>query len=80
MTCGLTDELHRDAVRISGRDPDRPSVAAQYAAEAGLDVWFAPFPVDRTAPGHTAGAPCSPSPGVIVRRAQYAESTLSMEP
>jgi hypothetical protein len=42
----IAGELHCDAVRVSGRDPDRLSTAARYAAEAGLEVWFAPFPVD----------------------------------
>ncbi|GAA2343561.1 hypothetical protein OKJ48_11310 [Streptomyces kunmingensis] len=42
----IADELHCDTVRISGRDPERLSLAARYAAEAGLEVWFAPFPVD----------------------------------
>ncbi|MEV0636603.1 hypothetical protein AB0I77_16880 [Streptomyces sp. NPDC050619] len=42
----IAGELHCDAVRVSGRDPERLSIAARYAAEAGLEVWFAPFPVD----------------------------------
>ncbi|MEV5007093.1 hypothetical protein [Streptomyces sp. NPDC055692] len=42
----ISDELHCDAVRVSGRDPERLSTAARYAAAAGLEVWFAPFPVD----------------------------------
>jgi len=42
----IADELHCDAVRVSGGDPARLSVAAGYAASAGLEVWFAPFPVD----------------------------------
>ncbi|MCX5205107.1 hypothetical protein OG897_27080 [Streptomyces sp. NBC_00237] len=42
----LAGELHCDAVRISGREPERLSTAARLAAEAGLEVWFAPFPVD----------------------------------
>ncbi|MFB7116103.1 hypothetical protein [Streptomyces sp. NPDC056190] len=42
----ISDELHCDAVRVSGRDPERLSIAARYAAAAGLEVWFAPFPVD----------------------------------
>ncbi|GAB3463301.1 hypothetical protein [Actinophytocola sediminis] len=42
----IAGELHCDAVRISGREPDRLEVAARLAAEAGLEVWFAPFPVD----------------------------------
>lgn len=42
----IADDLHCDAVRISGRDPERLSIASRYAAAAGLEVWFAPFPVD----------------------------------
>ena len=42
----ISDELHCDAVRVSGRDPERLSIAARYAAAVGLEVWFAPFPVD----------------------------------
>lgn len=42
----IAGELHCDAVRVSGRDPERLSTAARYAAAAGLEVWFAPFPVD----------------------------------
>ncbi|WP_328378663.1 hypothetical protein OHB13_25865 [Streptomyces sp. NBC_00440] len=40
----IADELHCDAVRVSGGDPDRLSTAAEAAAAAGLEVWFAPFP------------------------------------
>jgi hypothetical protein len=42
----IADELHCDVVRISGGDPERLSIAARHAAAAGLEVWFAPFPVD----------------------------------
>src|SRR5690242_17448163 len=42
----IADDLHCDAVRISGAEPARISVAAQYAAAAGLEVWFAPLPCD----------------------------------
>ncbi|MFG2138324.1 hypothetical protein [Streptomyces sp. NPDC048650] len=42
----IADELHCDAIRISGREPERLGTAARLAAEAGLEVWFAPFPVD----------------------------------
>ncbi|MEV0344549.1 hypothetical protein AB0H88_02200 [Nonomuraea sp. NPDC050680] len=44
----IADELHCAAVRVSGGDPERLSVAAEQAAAAGLEVWFAPFPVDLT--------------------------------
>ncbi|MEU5772284.1 hypothetical protein ABZ819_03125 [Streptomyces venezuelae] len=42
----IAGDLHCDAVRISGREPERLSTAARHAADAGLEVWFAPFPVD----------------------------------
>ncbi|SDJ14764.1 hypothetical protein [Nonomuraea jiangxiensis] len=44
----IADDLHCDVVRVSGTDPGRLSVAAERAAAAGLEVWFAPFPVDLT--------------------------------
>ncbi|MER7989673.1 hypothetical protein ABTY53_29400 [Streptomyces noursei] len=47
----IARELHCDAVRISGGRPERLDVAARCAAEAGLEVWFAPFPVDLTPDG-----------------------------
>ncbi|MET9290833.1 hypothetical protein [Streptomyces sp. NPDC003077] len=42
----IAGELHCDAVRVSGGRPGRLATAARCAAEAGLEVWFAPFPVD----------------------------------
>lgn len=42
----IARDLHCSAVRISGRLPERLSVAAEEAAAQGLEVWFAPFPVD----------------------------------
>ncbi|WP_223190897.1 hypothetical protein [Nonomuraea terrae] len=42
----IARELHCDVVRVSGREPARLSVAAERAAAEGLEVWFAPFPVD----------------------------------
>ena len=44
----IADELHCNAVRISGGDPGRLSTAAEAAAAAGLEVWFAPFPCELT--------------------------------
>ncbi|GAA3681117.1 hypothetical protein GCM10022224_051760 [Nonomuraea antimicrobica] len=44
----IADELHCTAVRVSGGDPGRLSVAAEQAAAAGMEVYFAPFPVDLT--------------------------------
>ncbi|GAA0854117.1 hypothetical protein ACFQVD_09585 [Streptosporangium amethystogenes subsp. fukuiense] len=39
----IRDELHCDAVRITGGDPDRLETAARHAARAGLEVWYSPF-------------------------------------
>lgn len=39
----IRDELHCNAVRVTGAYPDRLEVAATHAAEAGLEVWFCPF-------------------------------------
>ena len=40
----IAEDLHCTAVRISGGEPERLSIAARHAAEAGLEVWFAPRP------------------------------------
>ncbi|AHH98578.1 hypothetical protein [Kutzneria albida] len=42
----IAEDLHCDAVRITGGDPERLAVAARYAADAGLEVWFSPFPCE----------------------------------
>ena len=39
----IHDDLHCTAVRITGGIPDRLEIAATYAADAGLEVWFCPF-------------------------------------
>jgi hypothetical protein len=39
----IRDDLHCNAVRITGGIPDRLEVAATHAAAAGLEVWFCPF-------------------------------------
>jgi hypothetical protein len=44
----IATDLHCTAVRISGGDPERIATAAHAAVDAGLQVWFAPFPVDLT--------------------------------
>jgi hypothetical protein len=44
----IADDLHCRAVRISGDDPRRIALAAHVAIDAGLRVWFAPFPCDLT--------------------------------
>ena len=36
----IRDDLHCNAVRISGGDPKRLEIAATHAAAAGLEVWF----------------------------------------
>lgn len=45
----IRDDLHCDAVRVTGGDPDRLEIAATHAADAGLEVWFCPFTCDLTA-------------------------------
>lgn len=42
----IADDLHCDAVRISGHDAERLSIAARHAADTGLEVWLSPFPAD----------------------------------
>lgn len=44
----IARDLHCTAVRITGGDADRMSVAAQAGAAAGLQVWFSPFPCELT--------------------------------
>ena len=44
----IHDDLHCTTVRVIGGNPDRLEVAATYAADAGLEVWFCPFTLDRT--------------------------------
>lgn len=39
----IRDDLHCNAVRITGGDPDRLEIAASHAADVGLEVWFCPF-------------------------------------
>ena len=44
----ISTDVHCNAVRITGGDPVRLSIASEHAAAAGLEVWFAPFPCDLT--------------------------------
>ncbi|MGH7862494.1 MAG: hypothetical protein ACREOS_09680 [Candidatus Dormibacteraceae bacterium] len=44
----IHDDLHCTAVRVIGGDPERLEIAAACAADAGLEVWFCPFTLDRT--------------------------------
>ena len=39
----IRDDLHCNAVRITGGNPDRLETAATYAADVGLEIWFCPF-------------------------------------
>ncbi|NKY53229.1 abortive infection protein [Nocardia vermiculata] len=41
-------DLHCNAVRITGTDPDRLSVAAEQALDLGLEVWLSPQLHDRS--------------------------------
>jgi hypothetical protein len=42
----IARELHCAAVRVTGGDPRRLSVAARAAAAEGLAVWYSPFPCE----------------------------------
>jgi hypothetical protein len=44
----IRDDLHCNAVQIVGGLPDRLQLAAHYAAELGLEVWFSPCPLELT--------------------------------
>src|SRR3954453_22742841 len=44
----IHDDLHCNAVRVTGGDPNRLEIAATLAADAGLEVWFSPFTCDLT--------------------------------
>ncbi|MFB9278508.1 hypothetical protein [Cohnella cellulosilytica] len=39
----IREDLHCNAVRVTGGDADRLEMAARLAANAGLEVWFCPF-------------------------------------
>jgi hypothetical protein len=42
----IRDDLHCNAVRITGGDPERLELAATFAADLGLEVWFSPYPLE----------------------------------
>ncbi len=44
----IRDDLHCNAVRVTGGDPERLEITARIAVEAGLEVWFSPFTCDLT--------------------------------
>jgi hypothetical protein len=41
----IRDDLHCNAVRVTGGDPERLELAATFAADLGLEVWFSPYPL-----------------------------------
>jgi hypothetical protein len=41
----VRDDLHCNAVRVTGGDPERLELAATFAADLGLEVWFSPYPL-----------------------------------
>jgi hypothetical protein len=45
----IRDDLHCNAVQVIGGNPERLELAASYAAELGLEVWFSPYPLELTA-------------------------------
>jgi hypothetical protein len=42
----IQGDLHCNAVRIAGTDPDRLRIAARYALDLGLEVWLSPMLID----------------------------------
>jgi len=44
----IRDDLHCNAVRVTGGDVERLEIAAGIAVEAGLEVWFSPSTCDLT--------------------------------
>ena len=44
----IRDDLHCNAVRVTGGDPGRLELAATSAADLGLEVWFSPYPLELT--------------------------------
>jgi hypothetical protein len=44
----IKDDLHCNAVRVIGGDPERLEATAAAAVELGLEVWFSPYPLEET--------------------------------
>ncbi|WP_436788786.1 hypothetical protein [Yinghuangia sp. YIM S10712] len=44
----IRDDLHCNAVHITGGDPERLELAARHAADLGLEIWFSPYPLELT--------------------------------
>src|SRR5436190_7139496 len=42
----ISQQLHANAVRVTGRDAGRLAMVGQLAAERGLDVWLSPLLVN----------------------------------
>jgi hypothetical protein len=42
----IRDDLHCNAVRVIGGDPERLELTARHAADLGLQVWFSPYPLE----------------------------------
>jgi hypothetical protein len=45
----IRDDLRCNAVQVIGGVPERLELAASYAAELGLEVWFSPYPLELAA-------------------------------
>lgn len=44
----IRDDLHCNAVQLTGGDPERLEIAGRVAAELGLEIWFSPYPLEST--------------------------------
>ncbi|RSM85808.1 hypothetical protein DMH04_16580 [Kibdelosporangium aridum] len=44
----IRDDLHCNAVRITGGNAERLNQAATIAADLGLEIWFSPYPLELT--------------------------------
>jgi hypothetical protein len=44
----IRDDLHCTAIRVTGGDPERIELAATFAVDLGLEVWFSPYPLELT--------------------------------
>lgn len=45
----IRDDLYCNAVQLIGGHPERLELAAGYAAELGLEVWFSPYSLELAA-------------------------------
>ncbi|MQA94997.1 MAG: hypothetical protein GEV11_10230 [Streptosporangiales bacterium] len=65
----IRDDLHCTAVRITGGDVERLELAATFAADLGLEVWFSPYPLELgTDEMLTLFADCAPRAERLRRR------------